>query len=84
MIQNAIKTPINPLLTHFIFESLCVLIRKVHLEWSLLQFSPFVLQAYTSVPGGLDKYVFPIIELILTNDVVDFVPYALQIIGMGS
>lgn len=66
MIENAIKVPINPLLSHFIFESLCVLIRK----------------AYTSVAGGLDKYVIPIVELIIPNDVVDFVPYALQIVAL--
>jgi hypothetical protein len=29
MIADAIRIPKNPLLVHFVFESLCVLIRKV-------------------------------------------------------
>ncbi|KAI1711044.1 cse1 domain-containing protein [Ditylenchus destructor] len=66
MIQQAIANPINPQLIHFIFESLCVLIRK----------------AYTRVEGGLDKHVIQIVMLIIPKDVVDFVPYALQIIAL--
>lgn len=31
--------------------------------------------------GGLDRYVIGIVELIIPRDVIDFVPYALQVIG---
>ena len=66
MIIQAIENPFNPLLVHFIFESLCVLIRR----------------AYTKVEGGIDKYVLPILELIIPRDVIDFVPYALQLTAL--
>lgn len=38
-------------------------------------------QAYAKVSGGLDQHVIPIIELIMSNDVVEFIPYVLQLIG---
>jgi len=66
MILQAIQNPINPQLMHFVFESLCVLIRK----------------AYTKVEGGLDIHVVRIIDLIIPKDVVDFMPYALQVTAL--
>ncbi|KAL3121788.1 hypothetical protein niasHT_002016 [Heterodera trifolii] len=66
MITEAVRVPKNPLFVHYIFESLCVLIRR----------------AYSKVSGGLDQHVIPIIELILGNDLSDFVPYVLQIIAL--
>uniref|UniRef100_A0A915DYI5 Exportin-2 n=1 Tax=Ditylenchus dipsaci TaxID=166011 RepID=A0A915DYI5_9BILA len=66
MVIQAIRNPINTQLVHFVFESLCVLIRK----------------AYTKVEGGLDKHVIRIIELIIPKDVVDLVPYALQVTAL--
>lgn len=39
------------------------------------------MQAYSKVAGGLDRHVIPIIELIMANDVAEFVPYSLQLIG---
>uniref|UniRef100_A0A183CBE9 Cse1 domain-containing protein n=1 Tax=Globodera pallida TaxID=36090 RepID=A0A183CBE9_GLOPA len=66
MVTEAVRVPKNPLFVHYIFESLCILIRK----------------AYSKVVGGLDQHVIPIIELILGNDVLEFVPYVLQIIAL--
>uniref|UniRef100_F1KQX7 Exportin-2 n=1 Tax=Ascaris suum TaxID=6253 RepID=F1KQX7_ASCSU len=66
MIASAVKNPVDPLHIHFVFESLCILIRQV----------------YTVVEGGIDKHIIPLIENILANDVVDFVPYALQITAL--
>ncbi|KAL3119789.1 hypothetical protein niasHT_010080 [Heterodera trifolii] len=66
MITEAVRVPKNPLFVHYIFESLCILIRR----------------ASSKVSGGLDQHVIPIIELILGNDLSDFVPYVLQIIAL--
>lgn len=33
------------------------------------------------VDGGIDKYVIPLIENILANDVIEFTPYSLQLTG---
>jgi hypothetical protein len=64
MIQRCIREPANPQFAHFMFEALCVLIRKCY-----------------SRASDLDSHVISIIEAIIPKDVVDFVPYALQIIG---
>ncbi|CAG9533563.1 unnamed protein product [Cercopithifilaria johnstoni] len=66
MIGVAVKNPVNPLHLHFVFESLCVLIRQV----------------YAVVDGGVDKLVVPLIESIFSSDAIDFVPYALQITAL--
>lgn len=67
MIEEAIRTPKNPLFMHYVFESLCVLIRK----------------AYTKVEGGLDKHMIPFVEAILASEVAtDFTAYAFQLIGL--
>ncbi|KAL3998143.1 Cse1 family protein [Acanthocheilonema viteae] len=66
MIGVAVKNPVNPLHLHFVFESLCVLIRQV----------------YAVVDGGIDKLVVPLIESIFSSDAIDFVPYALQITAL--
>ncbi|VDM43721.1 unnamed protein product [Toxocara canis] len=66
MIASAVKNPVDPLHIHFVFESLCIFIRQV----------------YTVVEGGVDKHVIPLIENILTNDVLDFIPYALQMTAL--
>ncbi|VDO30255.1 unnamed protein product [Onchocerca flexuosa] len=66
MIGVAVKNPVNPLHLHYVFESLCVLIRQV----------------YAVVDGGIDKFVVPLIESIFSSDAIDFVPYALQITAL--
>ncbi|MFH4976641.1 hypothetical protein AB6A40_003350 [Gnathostoma spinigerum] len=66
MIASAVKNPVDSLHLHLLFESLCILIK----------------QAYFVVEGGIDKYILPLIENVLANDVVEFVPYALQITAL--
>uniref|UniRef100_A0A915PJA9 Exportin-2 n=1 Tax=Setaria digitata TaxID=48799 RepID=A0A915PJA9_9BILA len=66
MIGVAVKNPVDPLHIHYVFESLCVLIRQV----------------YGVVDGGIEKFVMPLIESIFSSDAVDFVPYALQITAL--
>ena len=31
--------------------------------------------------GGIDKYIIPVVEAIITNDIADLTAYALQLIG---
>ncbi|VDN18647.1 unnamed protein product [Gongylonema pulchrum] len=66
MIAVAVKNPVDPVHLHYVFESLCVLIKQV----------------YTIVDGGIDKHVVPLIENIFSSDAVDFIPYALQITSL--
>lgn len=46
-----------------------------------LEFRNKCLQAYSAVEGGIDQYVIPVIESIFSSEVVDYIPYALQITG---
>lgn len=84
MIADAIRVPKNPLLVHFVFESLCVLIKKVNTKYISFLISNFFIcfKAYTKTEGGLDKHIIPVIELVIQNDVAEFTPYSLQLIGM--
>uniref|UniRef100_A0A914KZT5 Exportin-2 n=2 Tax=Meloidogyne incognita group TaxID=654580 RepID=A0A914KZT5_MELIC len=66
IVADAIRVPKNPVLVHFLFESICVIIRK----------------AYVKVEGGVDKYIIPMVESIIQNDVAEFKPYAFQLIAL--
>uniref|UniRef100_A0A0N5AQY9 Exportin-2 n=1 Tax=Syphacia muris TaxID=451379 RepID=A0A0N5AQY9_9BILA len=66
MIGAAVKNPVDSLHLHFMFESLCIIIR----------------QAYSAVEGGIDQYIIPVIESIFSNEIMDYVPYALQITAL--
>lgn len=79
MIDDAIRVPKNPLFIHNVFESLCVLIKKVISMNSGRNILFF--QAYSKVDGGIDKYIIPVVEAIITNDIADLTAYALQLIG---
>ncbi|CEF68660.1 Exportin-2 [Strongyloides ratti] len=60
---TALKQSANPVYIHYIFECMCVVIKK----------------AYSRVAGGIDQAVLPVIEHIFTENMEDYVPYALQI-----
>uniref|UniRef100_A0A0K0FY09 Exportin-2 n=1 Tax=Strongyloides venezuelensis TaxID=75913 RepID=A0A0K0FY09_STRVS len=60
---TALKQSANPVYIHYIFECMCVVIKK----------------AYSRVAGGIDKAVLPVIEHIFTENIEDYIPYALQI-----
>ncbi|KHJ78920.1 Cse1 [Oesophagostomum dentatum] len=65
LVAEATKNPADAVHTHFLFETMCVLIRKTE-----------------SLPdGGLDGELMPLIETILSQDIADLIPYALQITG---
>uniref|UniRef100_A0A0K0E9J9 Exportin-2 n=1 Tax=Strongyloides stercoralis TaxID=6248 RepID=A0A0K0E9J9_STRER len=60
---TALKQSSNPIYIHYIFECMCVVIKK----------------AYSKVAGGIDKAVLPVIENIFAENIEDYIPYALQI-----
>ncbi|PAV73681.1 hypothetical protein WR25_18843 isoform J [Diploscapter pachys] len=65
LVDATTKNPADPVHTHFLFETMCVLIKKTT----------------TILQGSLDTQLFPLIEAILTQDKEDLIPYALQLIG---
>ncbi|ETN75871.1 Cse1 [Necator americanus] len=65
LVAAAIKNPADAVHTHFLFETMCVLIKKTE----------------TLANGSLDGELMPLIETILSQDLADLVPYALQITG---
>lgn len=66
MVEAVTKNPADPVHTHFLFETMCLLIKKTS----------------GHVTNGLDAQLLPLIETILTQDLADLVPYALQITGL--
>ncbi|CAJ0937444.1 unnamed protein product, partial [Mesorhabditis belari] len=66
MVETAIKNQANPVHTHFLFETMCILIKK----------------ASSHVAGGLDSSLLPLVETILAQNLEDLIPYALQITGV--
>ncbi|GMT25507.1 hypothetical protein PFISCL1PPCAC_16804, partial [Pristionchus fissidentatus] len=66
MVDAAVKNPADPCHTHFLFETICLLVKKTsgHVE------------------GGIDRPLFPLLETILAQDMADLIPYALQIIAL--
>ncbi|VDP48248.1 unnamed protein product [Heligmosomoides polygyrus] len=66
LVAAATKSPADAVHTHFLFETMCVLIKKTE---SLPQ-------------GSLDAELMPLIETILSQDIADLIPYALQITGV--
>ncbi|XGW32073.1 hypothetical protein V3C99_010336 [Haemonchus contortus] len=66
LVAAATKSPADAVHTHFLFETMCVLIKKTE---SLPQ-------------GNLDAELMPLIETILSQDIADLIPYALQITGV--
>ncbi|WKY05120.1 hypothetical protein Q1695_005831 [Nippostrongylus brasiliensis] len=66
LVAAATKSPADAVHTHFLFETMCVLIKKTE-----------------SIPEcNLDTELMPLIETILSQDIVDLIPYALQITGV--
>ncbi|CAD5226159.1 unnamed protein product [Bursaphelenchus okinawaensis] len=66
LIQAVIKESQNPIFTHLVFESLCVVIKK----------------SFPYIQQGISERIMPIIEQIISADLADFVPYALQIVAL--
>jgi exportin-2 (importin alpha re-exporter) len=68
ILQRSCKNPNKPNFNHYLFETITVLIRT-----SVAQ-NPGVLEQF-------EQILFPVFTPIFTDDVAEFVPYVLQIIG---
>ncbi|GMS97107.1 hypothetical protein PENTCL1PPCAC_19282, partial [Pristionchus entomophagus] len=66
MVEAAVKTPADPSHTHFLFETICLLVKKTSGQ----------------VEGGIDRPLFPLLETILAQEMADLIPYALQVIAL--
>ncbi|KAK0395016.1 hypothetical protein QR680_001065 [Steinernema hermaphroditum] len=66
LIDKAVKEAVDPGQTHYVFESLCVLMKR----------------AYRVVGNELSRHILPIMMEILTKDITDLIPYALQVIAL--
>ncbi|CAM9270853.1 unnamed protein product [Discosporangium mesarthrocarpum] len=65
-LQKVCKNPSQPRFNHFLFESIAVLVQRC-------------LKADPSTAGTLESALFPPFQQVLTEDVVEFVPYVFQI-----
>ena len=68
ILQRSSKNPNKPNFNHYLFETITALIRT-----SVAQ-NPAVLEQF-------EQILFPVFTPIFTDDVAEFVPYVLQIIG---
>jgi len=59
----------NPLFNHYLWEAIAVLIRNV-------------LAAQPALVSNVETMFFPIVQTILTKDITEFTPYALQVLSM--
>ncbi|CAD5230408.1 unnamed protein product [Bursaphelenchus xylophilus] len=66
LIEAVVKESQNPMFTHLVFESLCVVIKK----------------SFPYIQEAISERVMPLIEQIISADLVDFVPYSLQIVAL--
>ncbi|VDO29264.1 unnamed protein product [Haemonchus placei] len=87
LVAAATKSPADAVHTHFLFETMCVLIKKksilnVIYLFQMLQTLLFSLQTESLPQGNLDAELMPLIETILSQDIADLIPYALQITGV--
>jgi len=63
------KNPSKPQFNHYLFESICTLIRGV---------------GKTNKPGiaVIEETIFPVVQIILMNDVTEFLPYVFQVLSL--
>lgn len=64
------KNPSKPQFNHYLFESICTLIRTVG-------------QADKTKIATIEETIFPVIQVILTNFVTEFLPYVFQVLSLA-
>jgi hypothetical protein len=80
LIEVVVKESQSPLFTHMVFECLCVLIKKV--SFNDLFYLYLTFQAFPFIESTINSHILPVIEQIIDRDLIDFVPYALQIVAL--
>ncbi|KAL2904063.1 Exportin-2 [Bienertia sinuspersici] len=68
ILNEVCKNPKNPIFNHYLFEAVAVLIRRA------CEKDPSVISAF-------ETNLFPSLQTILTNNVVEFFPYAFQLLA---
>lgn len=68
VLNEVCKNPKNPVFNHYLFEAIAVIIRRV-------------CERDSSVISAFETSLFPGLETILTNNVIEFFPYAFQLLA---
>ncbi|CAN8314309.1 unnamed protein product [Cochlearia groenlandica] len=68
VLSEVCKNPKNPIFNHYIFESVAVLVRRA-------------CERDISLISAFETSLFPSLEMILANDITEFLPYAFQLLS---
>ncbi|GLT84792.1 hypothetical protein SLE2022_030060 [Rubroshorea leprosula] len=68
ILNEVCKNPKNPIFNHYLFESVAVLIRRA-------------CERDISLISAFEGKLFPSLQIILANDVTEFLPYAFQLLA---
>lgn len=63
------KNPSKPQFNHYLFESICTLVRGVG-------------KTDKAAVAVIEESVFPVVQIILVNDVTEFLPYVFQVLSL--
>eukprot|EP00256_Glycine_max_P025040 XP_003548351.1 exportin-2 [Glycine max] len=68
LLTEVCKNPKNPIFNHYLFESVAILVRRA-------------CERDPSLVSVFEASLFPRLEIILTNDVTEFLPYTFQLLA---
>jgi exportin-2 (importin alpha re-exporter) len=77
-LERVCKNPINPHYNHYLFESVALLVRSC---CSPAANPALTQEAALAAATRFEALLFPPFQAVLTQDVVEFVPYVFQILG---
>ncbi|KAG7575139.1 Armadillo-type fold [Arabidopsis suecica] len=68
ILSEVCKNPKNPIFNHYLFESVAVLVRRA-------------CERDISLTSAFETSLFPSLQMILANDITEFLPYAFQLLA---
>ncbi|XP_010506660.1 PREDICTED: exportin-2 [Camelina sativa] len=68
ILNDVCKNPKNPIFNHYLFESVAVLVRRA-------------CERDISLISAFETSLFPSLQMILANDITEFLPYAFQLLA---
>ncbi|XP_010518325.1 PREDICTED: exportin-2-like [Camelina sativa] len=68
ILNDVCKNPKNPIFNHYLFESVAVLVRRA-------------CERDISLISAFETSLFPSLQMILVNDITEFLPYAFQLLA---
>mmetsp|Transcript_30239 Transcript_30239/g.50587 ORF Transcript_30239/g.50587 Transcript_30239/m.50587 type:complete len:1000 (+) Transcript_30239:127-3126(+) len=77
-LERVCKNPINPHYNHYLFESVALLVRSCCIPSANSALTPESAMAFAT---RFESLLFPPFQAVLSQDVVEFVPYVFQILG---